>query len=92
MLGLGETDEQVLATMEDLAAVGVEILNLGQYLRPSPRHLPVKRWVKPAQFDALAEEGKKMGFRHIEAGPLVRSSYRADMQAAEIARKERAEA
>lgn len=87
MLGLGETKEQVLRTMQDLVDVGVQILNLGQYLRPSPRHLPVNRWVTPAEFDELAEAGHRMGFEHVEAGPLVRSSYRADLQAAEIAEK-----
>ena len=80
MLGLGETNEETLEAMEDLAEAGVDILNLGQYLRPSPRHLPVKRWVHPDEFDALAEKGEEMGFRHVEAGPLVRSSYRADQQ------------
>lgn len=89
MLGLGETTEQVLGTMRDLAGVGVEVLNLGQYLRPSKRHLPVMRWVPPEEFDYLKEEGEKMGFKHVEAGPLVRSSYRADLQAMEIAEKER---
>lgn len=87
MLGLGETNEQVLSTMQDLANVGVEVLNLGQYLRPSKRHLPVMRWVKPEEFEMLKEKGLEMGFKHIEAGPLVRSSYRADLQAAEIAEK-----
>jgi lipoyl synthase len=87
MLGLGESNEQVLSTMQDLVDVGVQILNLGQYLRPSPRHLPVKRWVTPAEFDELAAAGEEMGFEHVEAGPLVRSSYRADLQAAEIAEK-----
>ncbi len=87
MLGLGETNEQVLRTMQDLADVGVQILNLGQYLRPSPRHLPIKRWVTPEEFDELARAGEEMGFEHVEAGPLVRSSYRADMQAEEIAHK-----
>ncbi|MFW5968568.1 MAG: lipoyl synthase [Persicimonas sp.] len=87
MLGLGETNEQVLATMEDLVEAGVQILNLGQYLRPSKRHLPVKRWVTPDEFDELAEAGHQMGFEHVEAGPLVRSSYRADLQAEEIAKK-----
>lgn len=88
MLGLGESDEQVLETMDDLVDVGVEILNLGQYLRPSKRHLPVKRWVEPETFDWLAEEGEKMGFRHVEAGPLVRSSYRADQQVEKLRNKE----
>ncbi len=88
MLGLGETTEQTLETMEDLADHGVDILNLGQYLRPSKRHLPVKRWVHPDEFDELAEAGEAMGFKHVEAGPLVRSSYKADQQAETIAGKE----
>ncbi len=87
MLGLGETNEQILSTMRDLANAGVEVLNLGQYLRPSKRHLPVMRWVHPDEFEMLKEEGMKMGFAHIEAGPLVRSSYRADLQAEEIRKK-----
>lgn len=87
MLGLGESNDQVLATMEDLVEAGVEVLNLGQYLRPSKRHLPVMRWVHPDEFAMLAERGHEMGFRHVEAGPLVRSSYRADLQAEEVARK-----
>lgn len=87
MLGLGETKEQTLSTMQDLADAGVQILNLGQYLRPSPRHLPIKRWVSPEEFDELAKAGEEMGFEHVEAGPLVRSSYRADLQAAEIEKK-----
>lgn len=88
MLGLGETNEQILETMQDLVDHGVEVLNLGQYLRPSPRHLPVQRWVHPDDFKMFKEEGEKMGFKHVESGPLVRSSYRADLQAAEIAEKD----
>jgi lipoic acid synthetase len=87
MLGLGETKEQVLQTMQDLVNAGVQVLNLGQYLRPSKRHLPVMRWVTPEEFDFLKEEGERMGFAHIESGPLVRSSYRADLQAIEIKQK-----
>ena len=87
MLGLGETNEQTLNTMEDLARAGVQVLNLGQYLRPSKRHLPVMRWIHPDEFDMLRERGEAMGFDHVEAGPLVRSSYRADQQAEEVARK-----
>lgn len=89
MLGLGETTEQILSTMRDLVGVGVEVLNLGQYLRPSKRHLPVMRWVHPDEFAMLKEAGEEMGFKHIESGPLVRSSYRADLQAIEIAEKSR---
>jgi len=77
MLGLGETPEEVLAVMRGLRASKVEILTLGQYLRPSPRHLPIIRYVPPAEFDEFRREGYAMGFAHVEAGPLVRSSYHA---------------
>ena len=77
MLGLGETLEEVLAVMRDLRAHHVGILTLGQYLRPSPRHLPIVRYVRPEEFAALRQTGYEMGFRHVEAGPLVRSSYHA---------------
>jgi lipoyl synthase len=77
MLGLGETLEEVLAVMRDLRGSQVEILTLGQYLRPSPRHLPIVRYVPPAEFDELRREGYAMSFAHVEAGPLVRSSYHA---------------
>lgn len=89
MLGLGETKEQVLETMQDLVDAGVQVLNLGQYLRPSKRHLPVMRWVTPEEFEFLKEEGERMGFDHVESGPLVRSSYRADLQAIEIKQKKK---
>jgi lipoyl synthase len=77
MLGLGETTEEVLGVMRDLRAHQVDILTLGQYLRPSPRHLPIVRYVPPAEFDDLRRAGYEMGFGHVEAGPLVRSSYHA---------------
>jgi lipoyl synthase len=77
MLGLGETAAEVLAVMRDLRAHGVDILTLGQYLRPSPQHLPIVRYVPPAEFDELRRAGDAMGFAHVEAGPLVRSSYHA---------------
>jgi lipoyl synthase len=77
MLGLGETAEEVLQVMRDLRAHGVDILTLGQYLRPSPKHLPIVRYVPPAEFDDFRREGYAMGFGHVEAGPLVRSSYHA---------------
>ena len=77
MLGLGETVEEVLQVMRDLRRHGVDVLTLGQYLRPSPKHLPIVRYVPREEFDDLRELGKKMGFRHVEAGPLVRSSYHA---------------
>jgi lipoic acid synthetase len=77
MLGLGETPEEVLQVMRDLRAHGVDILTLGQYLRPSPKHLPIVRYVPPAEFDEFRIAGKAMGFAHVESGPLVRSSYHA---------------
>ena len=77
MLGLGETGDEVLAVMRDLRAHQVDILTLGQYLRPSPRHLPIVRYVPPAEFDEFRRAGEAMGFGHVEAGPLVRSSYHA---------------
>jgi lipoic acid synthetase len=77
MLGLGETREEVLGVMRDLRGREVDILTLGQYLRPSPQHLPVMRYVPPAEFDEYRESGRAMGFAHVEAGPLVRSSYHA---------------
>jgi len=77
ILGLGETEEEVVAVMRDLREVDVDILTLGQYLRPSNDHLPVDRYYTPDEFGALRAEGMAMGFRHVEAGPLVRSSYHA---------------
>jgi lipoic acid synthetase len=77
MLGLGETIEEVLQVMRDLRGSQVDILTLGQYLRPSPKHLPIFRYVQPEEFAELKREGYRMGFRHVESGPLVRSSYHA---------------
>jgi len=81
ILGLGEEREELLATMRDLVAVGVSILTLGQYLRPSAAHLPVTKYYHPDEFAALAEHGRVLGFSHVESGPLVRSSYHAKKQA-----------
>jgi len=78
MLGLGETDEEIAATMDDLRAIGVDILTLGQYLRPTLNHLPVERYVTPAEFARYREWGLARGFRECVSGPLVRSSYRAE--------------
>jgi len=78
MLGLGETDEEVLQAMDDLRAAHVDIITLGQYLRPTPNHLPVARFVTPAQFDSFREAGLARGFRECVSGPMVRSSYRAE--------------
>jgi len=78
MLGLGETEEEVMETLEDLAAVKVDIVTLGQYLQPTPTHLPVDNFVTPEQFEKYRLAGLKMGFRHVESAPLVRSSYHAE--------------
>ena len=80
MLGIGEETDEVICVMRDLVERRVDILTLGQYLRPSAWHLPVARFVHPDEFAALARVGGAMGFAHVEAGPLVRSSYRADRQ------------
>lgn len=81
MVGLGETQEEILTVMEDLREVNVDILTLGQYLQPSRRHLPIDRYYTPEEFDAFCERGIEMGFRWIESGPLVRSSFHAGGQA-----------
>lgn len=78
MLGLGETRDEVIETMEDLRSVQVDILTLGQYLQPTRKHLPVKEFITPEQFKEYEELGLKMGFRFVESGPLVRSSYHAE--------------
>jgi len=77
MLGLGETEEEVLQTMKDLRNVGLDIVTIGQYLQPSKRHLPVKEFILPEQFEKYEKIGLEMGFRHVESGALVRSSYKA---------------
>ena len=77
MLGVGETLDEVMTTLKDLRQVDCDIVTLGQYLRPSGDHLPVERYVSPAEFDELKTEAQKRGFRHVESGPLVRSSYHA---------------
>ena len=77
MLGLGETEPELFQTMDDLRDVGVQVLTMGQYLRPSPQHLPVVEYVTPAQFEFLGEVARKKGFEHVASGPLVRSSYHA---------------
>jgi len=81
ILGLGEERDELLTTMRDLRGVGVSLLTLGQYLRPSPKHLPIARYYHPEEFADLAEAGRAMGFAHVESGPLVRSSYHAKRQA-----------
>jgi lipoic acid synthetase len=78
MLGLGESEEEIIETMTDLRSVGVDILTLGQYLQPTPKHLPVQEFITPERFDKYGQLGREMGFRYMESGPLVRSSYHAE--------------
>lgn len=78
MLGMGEEPAEVRAAMQDLRANGCDFLTLGQYLPPTPQHVPLQRYWTPDEFQTLAEEGREVGFRHVEAGPLVRSSYHAE--------------
>ncbi len=85
MLGMGEAWEEVLAVMQDIHATGCTMLTLGQYLQPSREHLPVERYLSPDEFSQLKEAGQQIGFRHVEAGPLVRSSYHAAEQYEECA-------
>ena len=82
MVGLGETDEEIAETMGELLENGCRLLTVGQYLRPSPVHFPLQRYYRPEEFDAIRDLGLRMGFRHVASGPLVRSSYHADEQAA----------
>jgi lipoyl synthase len=77
MLGLGETRDEVLRAMEEVVAQGTQILTLGQYLQPTAEHLPIERYIHPDEFADFKRLGEQMGFKHVEAGPLVRSSYHA---------------
>ena len=78
MLGLGETHEEILETLDDLRSVNVDIVTLGQYLQPTTKHLPIAEFVTPERFEEYKEYGLKIGFRYVESGPLVRSSYHAE--------------
>ena len=82
IVGMGETDDEVLGALADLRGVGVDIVTIGQYLRPTTHHLPVARWVEPATFDAYAAAGHALGIAHVESSPLTRSSYHARQAAA----------
>lgn len=82
MLGIGETPDEIIEVMRDLRAHGCDLLTLGQYLQPTRYHLPVERYVDPAEFDELGKRAQDLGFRNVASGPLVRSSYHADRQAA----------
>ena len=81
MVGLGETQDELFDVMADLRSVGVDLITIGQYLRPSAKHLPVERYYPPEEFAPFVEKGRELGFRNVEAGPLVRSSYHAEKQA-----------
>ena len=84
MRGLGESDKEVLETMQEVADLGVTIFNIGQYLQPTTNHLSVQRFVHPDIFEMYRKTGLKMGFRVVESGPLVRSSYHADEQVSRL--------
>ena len=84
MVGLGETDDEISSTLRDMRAHGIDMLTLGQYLQPSPSHLPVARYMEPSRFAAFEREAYALGFRHAAVGALVRSSYHADRQAEEV--------
>jgi lipoic acid synthetase len=90
MVGLGETREELSRTFRDLRAVDCDILTIGQYLRPSPAHLPIERYVRPEEFGEMRDEALALGFRHVESGPLVRSSYHARDQVPDEAKARRA--
>ena len=77
IVGMGETDDEVFAALADLRGVGVGVVTIGQYLRPTARHLPVARWVPPPTFEEYRRAGARLGFAHVEASPLTRSSYHA---------------
>jgi lipoic acid synthetase len=85
MLGLGETTEEILAVCADLKSVGCEMITIGQYLQPSPQHLPVERYVPPEEFDAIGNQVRKLGFKLVASGPFVRSSYHAGEMASALA-------
>jgi len=89
MLGLGETWDEILAVMQDVVDCGVDILTIGQYLQPSRKHLPIERYYHPDEFEQLRQLGYEMGFRWVESGPLVRSSYRAAQQVAKLSTMKR---
>lgn len=78
MLGLGETSDEILQTMDDLRSVGCEVMTIGQYLQPTEQHYPLQEYITPEQFEVYANEGRKRGFRHIESSPFVRSSFHAE--------------
>jgi lipoic acid synthetase len=84
MVGLGETDDEIITTLGDLAACGVQLVTIGQYLRPTSDHLPVARYGSPEVFDRLAAAGRELGLAHVQSSPLTRSSYHAQDAAAAV--------
>jgi lipoic acid synthetase len=80
IVGMGEEWDEIIETMRDLRSVGCDLLTIGQYLRPSEKHLPISRFFKPSEFEMLKVIGMELGFKHVASGPLVRSSYHADEQ------------
>ena len=82
IVGMGERDDEVFGVLADLAAIGVDIVTIGQYLRPTTNHIPVSRWVEPAMFDTYKAVGESLGIGHVESSPLTRSSYHAKESAA----------
>ena len=85
IVGLGERNDEVVETLRDLRAAGVDVVTIGQYLQPSEKHVTIDRWVHPDEFDWFREQGEELGFGSVFSGPLVRSSYRADEQRAAAA-------
>jgi lipoic acid synthetase len=86
MVGLGETFDEVVEVIRDLANLKVDILTIGQYLQPSKQHLPIERYYEPHEFDELKRIALELGFKWVESGPLVRSSYRAEQQVRELSK------
>ncbi|NNE13227.1 MAG: lipoyl synthase, partial [Ilumatobacter sp.] len=84
MVGVGETDDEIVGALADLAGIGCDIVTIGQYLRPTTHHLPVARWVEPAEFVRWKQIGEALGIGHVEAGPLTRSSYHAKQAADQV--------
>lgn len=93
MLGLGETDEEVVQTMKDLRSIDVDVITFGQYLRPTEKHLSVVEYVKPEKFEYFKTVGEQMGFKYVASGPMVRSSYKAgEFYLQHMIKKERGDA
>ena len=88
MVGLGETRDEVLAVMDDLRAINIDVMTIGQYLRPTQKQLPVKEFITPDEFKDYENEGMKRGFKFVESGPFVRSSYHAWKHTADVAVRE----